>query len=253
MAALTPSELLECVAWAAACPRGELSRRALAAAQALAASPSSPPGTPASPHFTPVMRGAFAATAAGVAGGGAIPGGDTVAAAQLLHLLRALRATALAGAVDGAWLQETYGPWRAALFGVMRAAQAARLEAEKAEAEAAAGGGAGAGEGEGLGTDQQEPSPQQQQEQQDQKDAEEAEEGKDGIGSPAGKIEAGSTVEEAPGAQEEEGAGVDAAPAVASLACVEALLSAAAEWCIARRRVTSGTMSILRQVGLHFV
>jgi hypothetical protein len=205
MAALTPSEILEMVAWAAACPRGDKTARALAAAAA-AEDPS------ALYHGAAPVRGPGQRHAVGVAGdsGLADAGGlesEPIAPQHLRHLLRQLRLRLLSGSVDGTWMQATFPHWRASLRRIMVNAQIKRLEAERAEAEGR--GGEGEGE-EGAGEEAQE-------EEEEEEEEEDEEEGTGG----ATKV---------------------------SQAAVEAILGAAAGWCIEQRAVTTGTMSLLRQV-----
>ncbi|KAI8462602.1 MAG: hypothetical protein J3K34DRAFT_178484 [Monoraphidium minutum] len=123
----------------------------------------------------------------------------------------------LCGAVDGGWMQATYGEWRAHLREIMVEAQITRLAAAEEEEEQAGGGEGGAQQ------DEAEAEAQQQQaaadgggaEGQEQEPASEGGEGGDGGGG-------GSPVED--------------------------LLAYAAGWCMAQACVTTGTMTILRQV-----
>jgi hypothetical protein len=231
MAAFTPSELLGMAAWAAACPRGDKTLHALAAAAAAAAE-APPPGGGRS-RGTSLARGGGAAGSAGpspaTTGAGNLgPAAwrvtaDTVAHVQLPALLAALREVLLTGSVDSTWTQATYPHWRESLRGVMAEAQVRRLEAEAAEAE---GGGEG---GEGAGGD-------------------EADGGGGGAAAAAAAAADDSDGEGADTGGVDPFAAAAGPPARVSQAAVEALLSAAAGWCISNRCVTTGTMSLLRQV-----
>jgi hypothetical protein len=201
---LAPTELLQMVAWAAASPRGTATPCALAAAAAGA----------------PLVE---------------TRGSEAVAPPQLPHLLAALRARLLSGAVDGAWLQATYAPWRESLMGLMADSRAARLAAPAQGEEAGSG-----GEGPEIATGTGEVS----------------EGSTSGCGSGAGGdgvSDRGSACGGSYSSGASTAAPEDVSPRLTAhrgggRQAVETLLGAAAEWCLSGRRVTTGTMSLLRQV-----
>jgi len=234
---LKPSEILEMVAWAAACTRGDQTQPALAAAEAALAPPKGPQGGLSAALQSSRMASELTA------------GADKIAPGQLPHLLGALRGHVLTRSVDGAWMQGTYPHWCESLRAIMADSQVARLAAEAAEE-----GGGGGGEEEAA------------------VDASGGDEQGEGVGDGAGTVEGGgdgssssSGSGSAGEAQAGECGGGDqqqhqqqfeteleeaGGPLVVSRPQVEALLAAAAEWCIQRGCVTVGTMSLLRQVGV---